>query len=276
MRTHHCNQLRESHIGQTVTLIGWVNSARDHGGVIFIDLRDREGLTQCVFRPEENPLDASLSHTLREEDVVQVAGRVALRLEGSGNTRIPTGAIEIVVTALRIVNKADVLPFQLDKELSNEDMRMKYRYLDLRRARMSRNIRQRHTITSAARRYLDDAGFYEVETPILSNPTPEGARDFLVPSRLNPGRFYALPQAPQQYKQLETQKRDDILAEITKEVKRRATLEGYTLVVDKSGKTLNGIPSIIYYSSTADITEPVLTELNRGNPDSQKPAEIAK
>ncbi|MEI7957226.1 MAG: aspartate--tRNA ligase, partial [Verrucomicrobiota bacterium] len=202
MRTHHCNQLRESHIGQTVTLIGWVNSARDHGGVIFIDLRDREGLTQCVFRPEENPLDASLSHTLREEDVVQVTGRVALRLEGSGNTRIPTGVIEIVVTALRIVNKADVLPFQLDKELSNEDMRMKYRYLDLRRARMSRNIRQRHTITSAARRYLDDAGFYEVETPILSNPTPEGARDFLVPSRLNPGRFYALPQAPQQYKQL--------------------------------------------------------------------------
>ena len=202
MRTHHCNQLRESDIGQAVTLIGWVNSARDHGGVIFIDLRDREGLTQCVFRPEENPQDAALSHTLREEDVVQVTGRVALRLEGSGNTRIPTGAIEIVVTALRIVNKADVLPFQLDKELSNEDMRMKYRYLDLRRARMSRNIRQRHTITSAARRYLDDAGFYEVETPILSNPTPEGARDFLVPSRLNPGRFYALPQAPQQYKQL--------------------------------------------------------------------------
>jgi aspartyl-tRNA synthetase len=202
MRTHHCNELRDSHIDQTVTLIGWVNSARDHGGVIFIDLRDREGLTQCVFHPEENPEISALSHTLREEDVVQVIGRVSKRLEGSENAKIATGAIEIVATGLTIVNKADVLPFQLDKELSNEDLRMKYRYLDLRRPRMSKNIRQRSVITSAARRYLDDSGFYEIETPILSNPTPEGARDFLVPSRLNPGRFYALPQAPQQYKQL--------------------------------------------------------------------------
>lgn len=202
MRTHHCNELRESHIGQTVTLIGWVNSARDHGGVIFIDLRDREGLTQCVFHPEENPEVSALSHTLRDEDVIQVTGRVSQRLEGSENGKIATGAIEIVAAELTIVNKADVLPFQLDKELSNEDLRMKYRYLDLRRARMSKNIRQRSVITSAARRYLDESGFYEIETPILSNPTPEGARDFLVPSRLNPGRFYALPQAPQQYKQL--------------------------------------------------------------------------
>jgi aspartyl-tRNA synthetase len=202
MRSHHCNELRESHIGETVTLIGWVNSARDHGGVIFIDLRDREGLTQCVFHPDENPVISELSHTLREEDVVQVVGRVALRLEGSSNTKIGTGQIEIVATGLTIVNKADVLPFQLDKELSNEDLRMKYRYLDLRRPRMSQNIRQRSKITSAARRFLDESGFFEIETPILSNPTPEGARDFLVPSRLNPGRFYALPQAPQQYKQL--------------------------------------------------------------------------
>jgi len=202
MRTNHCNELRESHTGQTVTLIGWVNSARDHGGVIFIDLRDREGLTQCVFHPEENPEVAKLSHTLRDEDVVQVTGVVSNRLEGTVNDRIDTGAIEIVAKELVIVNKADVLPFQLDKELSNEDLRMKYRYLDLRRARMSRNIRQRSVITSAARRYLDESGFFEIETPILSNPTPEGARDFLVPSRLNPGRFYALPQAPQQYKQL--------------------------------------------------------------------------
>jgi len=202
MRSHNCNELRESNIGQSVTLIGWVNSARDHGGVIFIDLRDREGLTQCVFRPEENPELANLSHTLREEDVVQVIGKVSKRLEGTENGRIPTGSIEIVATELNIVNKAEVLPFQLDKELSNEDLRMKYRYLDLRRPRMSKNIRQRATITSAARRYLDESGFFEVETPILSNPTPEGARDFLVPSRLNPGRFYALPQAPQQYKQL--------------------------------------------------------------------------
>jgi len=202
MRTHHCNELRESHIGQTVTLIGWVNSARDHGGVIFIDLRDREGLTQCVFRPEDNPEVAKLSHSLREEDVVQVTGLVSKRLDGTANEKIGTGAIEIVAKELVIVNKADVLPFQLDKELSNEDIRMKYRYLDLRRERMSKNIRLRSVITSAARRYLDDSGFYEIETPILSNPTPEGARDFLVPSRLNPGRFYALPQAPQQYKQL--------------------------------------------------------------------------
>jgi aspartyl-tRNA synthetase len=202
MRTHHCNELRESHAGQTVTLIGWVNSARDHGGVIFIDLRDREGLTQCVFHPEENPEVAKLSHSLREEDVVQVTGVVSKRLDGTENDRLATGAIEVSARGLHIVNKADVLPFQLDKELSNEDIRMKYRYLDLRRARMSKNIRQRAVITSAARRFLDEAGFFEIETPILSNPTPEGARDFLVPSRLNPGRFYALPQAPQQYKQL--------------------------------------------------------------------------
>jgi len=183
-------------------LIGWVNSARDHGGVIFIDLRDREGLTQCVFHPEKNPEVAKLSHTLREEDVVSVKGTVTKRLDGKLNEQIPTGTIELSVSELVIVNKADVLPFQLDKELSNEDLRMKYRYLDLRRPRMSKNIRQRSVITSAARRHLDESGFFEIETPILSNPTPEGARDFLVPSRLNPGRFYALPQAPQQYKQL--------------------------------------------------------------------------
>ena len=202
MRTHHCNELRESHIGETVSLIGWVNSARDHGGVIFIDLRDREGLTQCVFRPEEDAAVAELSHTLREEDVVRVTGKVARRLEGAENDKMATGTVEIVASKLEIVNKADVLPFQLDKELSNEDIRMKYRYLDLRRPRMAKNIRQRSKITSAARRFLDESGFFEIETPILSNPTPEGARDFLVPSRLNPGKFYALPQAPQQYKQL--------------------------------------------------------------------------
>ncbi|MGJ8643223.1 MAG: aspartate--tRNA ligase [Luteolibacter sp.] len=202
MRSHHCSELRESDLETEVKLVGWVNSARDHGGVIFIDLRDREGLTQCVFRPEENAESAKLSHTLREEDVVQVIGKVSKRLEGAENAKMATGAIEIVASDLKIVNKSDVLPFQLDKELSNEDLRMKYRYLDLRRSRMSKNIRQRSKITSAARRYLDDSGYYEIETPILSNPTPEGARDFLVPSRLNPGKFYALPQAPQQYKQL--------------------------------------------------------------------------
>ncbi|HVJ46151.1 MAG TPA: aspartate--tRNA ligase [Luteolibacter sp.] len=206
MRSHNCNELRESHIGQQVTLIGWVNSARDQGGVIFIDLRDREGVTQCVFRSEISAEAAALSHTLRVEDVVQISGKVEARLKtdevDTTNDKLATGRIEIVAEKLVIVNKAEVLPFQLDKELSNEDIRMKYRYLDLRRPRMSKNIRQRAVITSAARRYLDESGFFEIETPILSNPTPEGARDFLVPSRLNPGRFYALPQAPQQYKQL--------------------------------------------------------------------------
>jgi aspartyl-tRNA synthetase len=201
-RTFHCNAVRSEHIGQTVTLCGWVNSARDHGGVIFIDLRDREGLTQVVFRPEENAELAAQSHHLRDEDVLQVTGKVAARLTGTENAKLGTGEIEIVATEFKILNKADVLPFQLDRELSNEDMRMKYRYLDLRRERMSKNIRTRHKITNAARNCLDAAGFIEVETPILSNPTPEGARDFLVPARLNPGRFYALPQAPQQYKQL--------------------------------------------------------------------------
>lgn len=201
-RTHHCNELRTSHIGQTVTLCGWVNTVRDQGGVIFLDLRDREGLTQVVFRSEENPDALTMAEKLRDEDVIQLTGRVAARLEGTENAKLGTGEIEIVANSLIMLNKAEVLPFQLDRELSNEDLRMKYRFLDLRRERMNRNIRTRHKITTAARNYLDQAGFIEVETPILSNPTPEGARDFLVPSRLNPGKFYALPQAPQQYKQL--------------------------------------------------------------------------
>ena len=201
-RTLHCNAVRTEHIGQTVTLCGWVNSARDHGGVIFIDLRDREGLTQVVFRPEENAELAAQSHNLRDEDVLQITGKVAERLKGTENAKLPTGDVEIVATECKVLNKADVLPFHLDRELSNEDLRMKYRYLDLRRERMNKNIRTRHKITNSARNYLDAAGFVEVETPILSNPTPEGARDFLVPARLNPGKFYALPQAPQQYKQL--------------------------------------------------------------------------
>jgi len=201
-RTHHCNQLRKSDIGQTVTLAGWVHTVRDQGGVIFLDLRDREGMTQVVFRTEENSEVSQMSHKLRDEDVIQVTGRVDARVAGTENDKLGTGDIEIVCASLNILNKADVLPFQLDRELSNEDLRMQYRYLDLRRPRMSRNIRQRHKITAAARNYLDAAGFIEVETPILSNPTPEGARDFLVPARLSPGHFFALPQAPQQYKQL--------------------------------------------------------------------------
>ncbi|MDA7494061.1 aspartate--tRNA ligase [Akkermansiaceae bacterium] len=206
MRTHHCNEIRPGHIGETVTLIGWVNTVRDQGGVIFIDLRDREGITQCVFRSEVSPEAAELSHKLRSEDVVQVTGNVEERLKtdevDTKNDNLETGEVEIAAAQLTIVNKAEVLPFQLDKELSNEDLRLKHRYLDLRRPRLTSNLRQRHIITKAARDYLSDDGFIEVETPILSKATPEGARDFLVPSRINPGRFYALPQAPQQYKQM--------------------------------------------------------------------------
>ena len=205
-RTHHCNELRTGHTGETVTLVGWVNTVRDQGGVIFIDIRDREGVTQCVFRAEENAEAAQASHSLRSEDVIQVTGRVDDRPEIDGqstvNDKIETGEVELVVTELKILNKAEVLPFQLDKELSNEDLRMKHRYLDLRRPRMSKNLRVRHAITKSIRDVLDEEGFVEVETPILSKSTPEGARDFLVPSRLNPGKCYALPQAPQQYKQL--------------------------------------------------------------------------
>ncbi len=206
MRTHHCNELRKAHVGQTATLVGWVNTKRDHHGVIFIDVRDREGVTQAVFRSEENAAAAELSHTLRHEDVVLVTGSVAGRPEIDGqstvNPNIDTGEVELVANDLQIVNRSEVLPFQLDKELSNEDIRLKHRYLDLRRPRMARNLKIRHQVAKACRDHLDEQGFIEVETPVLSKSTPEGARDFLVPSRLNPGRFYALPQAPQQYKQL--------------------------------------------------------------------------
>lgn len=206
MRTHHCNELNDSAIGQTVTLIGWVNSNRDHGGVAFIDLRDREGITQCVFRPEVNSEIAELAKTLRHEDVIQITGVVEQRPEIDGkstaNNDIATGAIEVSAAELNIINRSEVLPFQLDKEINNEDMRLKYRFLDLRRANMARNMKLRHRITKTTRDVLDENVFLEIETPILSKSTPEGARDFLVPSRLHPGSFYALPQAPQQYKQL--------------------------------------------------------------------------
>src|ERR671918_502416 len=201
-RTHDCNSLRKSDIGSEVALAGWVNVLRDHGGVIFIDLRDREGLTQVVFRPEENAELSKQAHTLRGEDVIQVSGTVAARLPGTENPNLATGDIEIVPSELRILNRADPLPFPLDVEPQNEDLRMRHRYLDLRRPRLARNLRIRHRVAKATRDYLDSQGFVEVETPILSKSTPEGARDFLVPSRIAPGRFYALPQAPQQYKQL--------------------------------------------------------------------------
>ena len=201
-RTNDCNSLRKTDIGRQVTLAGWVNVTRDHGGVIFIDLRDREGLTQVVFRPEENAELAKQAHTLRSEDVIQVSGRVAPRVPGTENPKLATGDIEVVPSALAILNRADDLPFPIDAEPHNEDLRMTHRYFDLRRPGMARNLRLRHRIMKATRDYLDGQGYVEVETPILSKSTPEGARDFLVPSRLTPGKFYALPQAPQQYKQL--------------------------------------------------------------------------
>ncbi len=201
-RTHHCNELRASHIGITARLAGWVHVRRDHGGVVFIDLRDREGLTQVVFRPEENAEVTEIAHTLRHEDVVEVSGRVAPRIAGTENPKLATGEVELVPSSLRILNRADVLPFPLDSDPSNEDLRLSYRYFDLRRPHLARNLRTRHRVTKATRDYLDEQGFIEIETPILSKSTPEGARDFLVPSRQTPGKFYALPQAPQQYKQL--------------------------------------------------------------------------
>jgi len=201
-RDTDCNSLRKNDIGRQVTLAGWVNVTRDHGGVIFIDLRDREGLTQVVFRPEENATLAKEAHSLRSEDVIEISGRVAARVPGTENPNLATGEIEIIPNNLKILNRADTLPFPIDAEPQNEDLRMTHRYFDLRRPRLARNLRLRHRIAKATRDYLDNQGYIEVETPILSKSTPEGARDFLVPSRMTPGKFYALPQAPQQYKQL--------------------------------------------------------------------------
>ena len=201
-RTNDCNSLRKTDIGESVTLAGWVHVSRDHGGVIFIDLRDREGLIQVVFRPEENAELAKEAHTLGSEDVIEVSGRVAARVPGTENPKLATGDIEVIPNRLQILNRADALPFPIDAEIHNEDLRLTYRYYDLRRPQLSRNLRVRHRVAKATRDYLDSQGYVEVETPILSKSTPEGARDFLVPSRLTPGKFYALPQAPQQYKQL--------------------------------------------------------------------------
>lgn len=201
-RTHDCSALRKADIEKTVMLSGWVSSRRDHGGVIFIDLRDREGMTQVVFRPEENAEASAAAHSLRAEDVVRVSGRVAARLPGTENAKLATGDIEVVAAQLDVLSKSGVPPFPIDEAGGSEDLRLTYRYLDLRRPDMARNLRTRHRVVKITRDYFDEAGFLEIETPILSKSTPEGARDFLVPARMSPGAFYALPQAPQQYKQL--------------------------------------------------------------------------
>ncbi|MFH1066693.1 MAG: aspartate--tRNA ligase [bacterium] len=201
-RTHHCNELRISHENQRTRLVGWVNSRRDHGGVIFVDLRDREGLTQIVFNPEKNPSVIETARELRSEFVIEVAGVVTRRLEGTENSKLATGAIELLADELIVLNPAETPPFPLDDENINEDIRLAYRYLDLRRPAMARNMRIRHDATKATRDYLDSQRFLEIETPILFKSTPEGAREFLVPSRLQPKKFYALSQSPQQLKQL--------------------------------------------------------------------------
>lgn len=205
-RTHTCDELRLTDAGKQVTLCGWVDTVRDHGGVIFIDLRDRAGKTQVVFHPENNAELANNAENLRVESVIQVSGTVVARLKtdeiDATNPDLATGEIEVDASAMTVLNRAAVLPFQLDRNVANEDLRLKYRFLDLRRTEMQRNMILRHRITKTMRDYLDEQGFLEIETPILSKSTPEGARDFLVPSRLTPGTFYALPQAPQQYKQL--------------------------------------------------------------------------
>ncbi|HAO80979.1 MAG TPA: aspartate--tRNA ligase [Verrucomicrobia subdivision 3 bacterium] len=206
-RTHHCNELRPAHIGQTVTLSGWVHSRRDLGGLIFIDIRDREGRTQTVFDPSDlTPELFTQAAALRSECVVSLTGKVRHRPEGTNNAKIPTGEIEVGVTALEVLNMAEVLPFPVDDpEIANkvnEELRLKYRYLDLRRPEMARNMKVRSKVAIATRSYMDEQGFLEVETPTLFKSTPEGAREFLVPNRREPGTFYALPQSPQQFKQI--------------------------------------------------------------------------
>ncbi|MEM1208642.1 MAG: aspartate--tRNA ligase [Planctomycetota bacterium] len=200
-RTHHCAQLRPDHVGQTVTLAGWVNNYRDHGGVRFIDLRDREGLTQVVFHPEAAEAHA-LAQKLRHEDVVSVTGKCITR-EGGPNPKLATGEVEVDATSCEVLGKADTPPFTPDDAAKvGEETRLKYRFIDLRQPRMQHLLRTRSKVSKLMRDYFEDHGFVEVETPFLCRATPEGARDFLVPSRLQPGSFYALPQSPQLFKQL--------------------------------------------------------------------------
>jgi len=200
MRSHYCGQVNDELIGQTVQVAGWVHRRRDHGGVIFADLRDREGLLQAVFQPEQAAVFAT-AERLRHEFVVQVRGIVRARPAGTVNPNLASGGVEVVAGELTVLNRSDPLPFQLDESVG-EELRLRYRYLDLRRAVMTARLRLRHRLTSSMRGFLDAHGFIDIETPMLTKATPEGARDYLVPSRTHPGKFFALPQSPQLFKQL--------------------------------------------------------------------------
>jgi aspartyl-tRNA synthetase len=200
MRTHYCGEIDESLVGRTVSVAGWVDTRRDHGGVIFVDLRDREGRLQVVFDPGEAAVFAE-AERLRSEWVIRVGGTIRARPAGMANANIRSGAVELVARELEVLNRSEPLPFQLDEDV-REDVRLKYRYLDLRREVMQQRLRLRHAVTRAMRDFLDGHGFVDLETPMLTKATPEGARDYLVPSRTQPGRFFALPQSPQIFKQL--------------------------------------------------------------------------
>src|SRR3954451_6162144 len=203
-RTHTCGQLRKSHVGQEIKLAGWVNSWRDHGGLVFVDLRDREGLTQVVFDADEcGKATHDEGRRLRDEWVISVSGRVAARGPGLENPKLATGETEVRVKTMEVLSVSPTPPFRPDEhEKVNEEKRLAYRYLDLRRSEMQQTLRTRHRGTRIMREYLGDLGFWEIETPFLTKSTPEGARDFIVPARLVPGSFYALPQSPQLFKQL--------------------------------------------------------------------------
>jgi aspartyl-tRNA synthetase len=200
MRSHYCGQVNEQLIGQEVSVAGWVHRRRDHGGVIFVDLRDREGLLQIVFDPDAKQVFAE-AERLRSEFVVHVRGLVRARPGGTANANLASGQVEVIARELELLNRSEPLPFQLD-ETVNEEIRLKYRYLDLRREVMTQRLRLRHAVTRAMRSFLDAHGFVDLETPMLTKATPEGARDYLVPSRTHPGKFFALPQSPQIFKQL--------------------------------------------------------------------------